>query len=134
LAGESNQKWLTDHGITPVLYGEGVEDRIRRVSQGKVDAFIDTFGGGYVEMAIKLGVAPDRINTVIDWAAAEKYRVKTDGSQAAANAEVLGELARLIAAGRLEVPIAKVYSLSEVQEAYRDLEQRHTRGKIVLKP
>jgi NADPH:quinone reductase-like Zn-dependent oxidoreductase len=40
----------------------------------------------------------------------------------------------LIAAGRLEVPIAKVYPLSKVREAYQDLEQRHTRGKIVLEP
>ena len=39
-----------------------------------------------------------------------------------------------IAAGRLEIPIAKVYPLDEVREAYRELEQRHTRGKIVLEP
>jgi NADPH:quinone reductase-like Zn-dependent oxidoreductase len=111
-----------------------VEARIRTASSGKVDAFIDTFGSGYVELAIKLGVAPNRIDTVIDFAAAEKYGVKTDGSQAAANAEVLGQLAALIAAGRLEIPIAKVYPLSAVRAAYQDLEQRHTRGKIVLEP
>ena len=134
LAGEGNQQWLSDHGVIAVLYGDGAEGRIRTASGGKVDAFIDTFGGGYVELAIKLGVAPNRIDTVIDFAAAEKYGVKTDGSQAAANAEVLGQLAGLIAAGRLEIPIAKVYPLSEVRHAYRDLEQRHTRGKIVLEP
>lgn len=134
LAGEANQKWLSDHGVIPVLYGDGVEERIRKASDGKIDALIDTFGGGYVEMAIKLGVPPNRINTVIDFAAAEKYGVKTDGSFAAANAAVLGELLQLIAEGRLEIPVAKVYPLSEVREAYRDLEQRHTRGKIVLEP
>jgi NADPH:quinone reductase-like Zn-dependent oxidoreductase len=134
LAGEGNQQWLRDHGVIPILYGDGVEDRIRTASSGKVDAFIDTFGGGYVELAIKLGVPPDRINTIIDFAAAEKYHVKAEGSQAAANAEVLGQLAGLIAAGRLEIPIAKVFPLSQVREAYQDLEQRHTRGKIVLKP
>lgn len=134
LAGEANQQWLRDHGVIPVLYGDGVEDRIRSASGGKVDAFIDTFGGGYVELAIKLGVPPDRINTIIDFAAAEKYHVKAEGSQAAANAEVLGQLAGLIAAGRLEIPIAKVFPLSKVREAYQELEQRHTRGKIVLEP
>lgn len=134
LAGEGNQQWLRDHGVIPVLYGDGVEDRIRTASSGKVDAFIDTFGGGYVELAIKLGVPPDRINTIIDFAAAEKYHVKAEGSQAAANAEVLGQLAGLIAARRLEIPIAKVFPLSKVREAYQELEQRHTRGKIVLEP
>jgi NADPH:quinone reductase-like Zn-dependent oxidoreductase len=134
LAGDANRKWLADHGVIPVTYGDGVEDRIRAASGGKVDAFVDTFGGGYVELALKLGVPKDRIDTIIDFAAAEKYGVKTDGNFAAANADVLAQLAGLIAAGRLEIPIAKVYPLAQVRDAYRDLEQRHTRGKIVLEP
>jgi NADPH:quinone reductase-like Zn-dependent oxidoreductase len=134
LAGEGNHKWLTDHDIIPVTYGDGVEDRIRAASGGKVDAFIDTFGGGYVELAVKLGVARHRIDTIIDFAAAAKYGVKTEGSFEAATADVLAELAGLLAAGRLEIPIAKVYPLADVREAYRELEQRHTRGKIVLEP
>ncbi len=117
-----------------MAYGEGVEDRIRSASGGEVDAFIDTFGGGYVELAIKLGVAPQRIDTIIDFAAAGKFGVKTDGSHEAATAEVLGQLAELLAAGRLEIPIAKAYPLAQVREAYLELEQRHTRGKIVLIP
>jgi NADPH:quinone reductase-like Zn-dependent oxidoreductase len=134
LAGAANQTWLTDHGVIPITYGDGVEERIRAAGGGKVDAFIDTFGGGYVELALKLGVAKSRINTIIDFAAAAKYGVKTEGSHEAANAEVLAQLAGLLAAGRLEIPIAKVYPMDEVREAYRELEQRHTRGKIVLEP
>jgi NADPH:quinone reductase-like Zn-dependent oxidoreductase len=134
LASEANHTWLTDHGIIPVTYGDGVEDRIRAASGGKIDAFIDTFGGGYVELALKLGVPTNRIDTIIDFAAAAKYGVKAEGNQVAATAEVLGQLAGLLAAGRLEIPIAKVYPLAEVRDAYRELEQRHTRGKIVLEP
>jgi NADPH:quinone reductase-like Zn-dependent oxidoreductase len=134
LSSEANHKWLADHGIIPVTYGDGVEDRIRAASGGKVDAFIDTFGGGYVELALKLGVAPNRIDTIIDFAAAAKYGVKAEGNHEAATADVLAQLAGLLAAGRLEIPIAKAYPLAEVRDAYRDLEQRHTRGKIVLEP
>jgi NADPH:quinone reductase-like Zn-dependent oxidoreductase len=134
LSGDANRKWLTDHGVIPVTYGDGVEDRIRAASGGKLDAFIDTFGGGYVELALKLGVAPNRIDTIIDFAAAAKHGVKTEGNHEAANAEVLGQLAGLVAAGRLEIPIAKVFPLAQVRDAYRELEQRHTRGKIVLEP
>jgi NADPH:quinone reductase-like Zn-dependent oxidoreductase len=132
LAGNANHKWLADHGVIPIAYGDGVADRIQ--SGGKVDAFVDTFGGGYVELALKLGVAANRIDTIIDFAAAAKYSVKAEGNHEAANATVLAELAGLIAGGRLEIPIAKVYPLADVQEAYRDLEQRHTHGKIVLEP
>jgi NADPH:quinone reductase-like Zn-dependent oxidoreductase len=134
LAGEGHHSWLAEHGVIPVVYGDGVEERIRKETDRRVDAFIDTFGNGYVEMAIGMGVSPDRIDTIIDWTVAQRYGAKTDGTAAAATAEVLAELAGLIAAGRLEVPIAKAYPLTEVREAFRDLEQRHTLGKIVLVP
>jgi NADPH:quinone reductase-like Zn-dependent oxidoreductase len=134
LAGEPNHAWLTDHGVVPVTYGEGVADRIRAAAPGGVDAFIDTFGNGYVDLALDLGVAPDRINTIIDRAAAARTGVKSDGSIEASSAEVLGELAKLVAAGDLEVPIAATYPLVEVRSAYRDLMRRHARGKIVLIP
>ena len=74
LASEAHHGWLTSHGVIPLVYGEGVADRIKEASKGRVDAFVDTFGGGYVELAIGLGVAPDRIDTIIDWAAARGVR------------------------------------------------------------
>jgi NADPH:quinone reductase-like Zn-dependent oxidoreductase len=51
-----------------------------------------------------------------------------------ASAGVLAELAQLIADGKLEIPIARIYPLEQVRDAYRELEQRHTLGKIVLRP
>ena len=134
LASDEHHSWLTGHDVIPIAYGDGVVERIRESAGGLVDAFIDTFGGGYVEMAIGLGVAPERINTIIDRAAAQKYGTKNDGNAAAASADVMAELVGSIAEGRLEIPIAKTYPLTEVREAYRDLEQRHTLGKIVLEP
>jgi NADPH:quinone reductase-like Zn-dependent oxidoreductase len=134
LASERHHGWLSGHGVIAVTYGDGVVERIKGVSAGRVDSYIDTFGGGYVEMAIDLGVAPDRIDTIIDREAAQKYGTKTDANAAGANAEVLAELTGTIAEGRLELPIAKTYPLAEVREAYRELEQRHTLGKIVLEP
>ena len=134
LASEGHHGWLAAHGVIPLVYGDGVADRIRSAAGGQVDAFIDTFGGGYVELAIGLGVAPDRIDTIIDRAAAAKYGTRTDGSAAAANAEVLAELAGMVAEGRLEIPIARTYPLTQVRQAFQDLEQRHTLGKIVLEP
>jgi NADPH:quinone reductase-like Zn-dependent oxidoreductase len=134
LASENHHAWLRDHGAVPVAYGEGVAARIRAVSR-TVDAFIDTFGRGYVDLAIELGVALDRIDTIIDFAAAAKHPgVQTAGNHEAANAGVLAELAGLMAAGQLEIPIAEVYPLERVQDAYRALEQRHVHGKIVLVP
>jgi NADPH:quinone reductase-like Zn-dependent oxidoreductase len=134
LAGEANHAWLRERDVIPVAYGDGVLGRIKEAAPDGVHAFIDTFGSGYVELALRLGVYAGRIDTIIDWAAAEKYNVKAEGSAAASSADVLRELATLVAKGLLEVPVARVYPLDEVREAYRDLEKRHTRGKIVLRP
>ena len=134
LASLPHHSWLRAHGIVPVEYGDGVERRIRDAAGGLVDAFIDTFGGGYVDLAVSLGIAPERIDTIADFAAAQRYGAKTDGNMAGARAEVLAELAGLIESGNLEVPIARTYPLAGVQDAYRELEQRHTLGKIVLIP
>jgi NADPH:quinone reductase-like Zn-dependent oxidoreductase len=79
-------------------------------------------------------VKPDRIDTIADFQAGEKYGIKTAGNAAGARPEVLAELARLIEEGRLEVPIAATYPLDRVRDAYTELEQGHTRGKIVLVP
>jgi NADPH:quinone reductase-like Zn-dependent oxidoreductase len=134
LASEANHEWLTSKGVIPVTYGDGVADRIRAASGGRVDAFLDTHGGGYVELALELGVQPQRIDTIADFGAVAKYGVKADGNAAAGNAATLAELARLVDQGRLEVPIANVYPLDQVQDAYRELAQGHLRGKIVLRP
>jgi NADPH:quinone reductase-like Zn-dependent oxidoreductase len=134
LASEPHHQWLADHGAIPVSYGEGVAERIRQVAAGPIDAFIDGYGHGYVELALELGVRPERINTIVDFPAVEKHGVKFEGNAAAASAGVLAEVARLIDEGQLEIPIANTYPLSDVQAAYRELESGHLLGKIVLKP
>jgi NADPH:quinone reductase-like Zn-dependent oxidoreductase len=136
IAGPSNHEWLAEHGAIPVNYGDGLVDRLRAAApHGRVDAFLDFFGGGYVQLAVtELGIAPERVDTIIDFEAAPRFGVQLAGNADASDAGVLAELAGLIAAGELEVPISEVIALDEVQRAYRTLEQRHTRGKIVLRP
>jgi NADPH:quinone reductase-like Zn-dependent oxidoreductase len=133
IASKSHHQWLRDHGVVPVAYGDNNEEAIKAALNGrKADAFIDTSGKGYVELAIKMGIPADRIDTVIDFEAAQKYKVKAEGSAAAGTVEVLKELAAMVNNGDLEIPVAKTYPLNQVKEAYQELEKRHTHGKIVL--
>jgi NADPH:quinone reductase-like Zn-dependent oxidoreductase len=136
LASEANHEWLRSHGVIPVAYsGGGLAGRIREAAGGPIDAFIDTFGGGYVQLAVEeLGIAAERVDTIIDWDAAQRYGAKMEGSAAGSSPEVLAELAGMTDRGELEVPIAGTFPLDRVRDAYRQLEQRHTRGKIVLIP
>ena len=134
LASASNHEWLRGRGVIPVAYGDGQEERIRQATNGRVDAFIDTFGGGYVELAISLGVPPDRINTIADFAAVERFGVHAEGTHQTATSAKLAEVAGLVADGSIEVSIARTYPLAQVREAYADLARRKTHGKIVLIP
>ena len=134
LAGEHNHAWLRDHDIVPVTYGDGQAERIRDAANGAIDAFIDTFGGGYVDLAIELGVAPQRINTIIDYDAVERLGVNAQGTHAIATAPLLAELAQLVADGSIEIPVARTFPLDQVRDAYNELAARHSHGKIVLLP
>ncbi|MGY2894770.1 NADP-dependent oxidoreductase [Deinococcus sp. UYEF24] len=132
VASPARADWLAAHGVTLVPYGDGLRERLLAAADGPINAFIDTHGQGYVQLAVELGVLPQRINTIIDFGAVERYGVKAEGNTAGARADVLAELAGLIADGRLELPIARSYPLDQVQAAYHDLEGGHTLGKIVL--
>ncbi|MEU9808153.1 NADP-dependent oxidoreductase [Mycobacterium sp. NPDC050853] len=136
IAGAGNDEWLIGHGVIPVNYGDGLADRLRAAAPGgRLDAFLDFFGGGYVEFALtELDIALERIDTIIDFAAIERFGVQSIGNEEGATASVIAELAALIVEGKLEVPVAEVFPLSQVRQAFGLLELQHTRGKIVLVP
>lgn len=134
LASEGHHDWLRAKGVTPVTYGEGVMQRILAATPQGIDAFIDLYGPEYVELAVELDVPPAKIETIIAYEKAQEVGAKTEGSGDATSPEILGEMAELVAAGKIEVPIAATYPLDEVREAFEQLEDRHTLGKIVLIP
>ncbi|WP_346433935.1 NADP-dependent oxidoreductase [Nonomuraea composti] len=130
--GPHNVGFARSLGITPVLHGPGLAERVRAAAPGGVDAFIDTFGDGNVEEAIRLGVPPRRINTIADGAAVRRHGVHSMAQEDAFTPELVERLAALVAVRRLTVPIHAVYPLERVRDAYVELARRHTRGKIVL--
>ena len=134
LASADHHDWLREKGVTPVTYGEGVLQRILEATPDGIDAFIDLYGPEYVELAIQLDVPPAKIETIIAYEKAQEVGAKSEGSTDATSPEILKEMAELVAAGKIELPIAATYPLDEVREAYEQLEDRHTLGKIVLVP
>ena len=132
VASAESADFLRSVGVEPVRYGDGLEERIRNVAPGGVHAWIDLFGGGYVDLAIKLGIAKERIDTIIVFAAVAKYGSKSDGSAAVASRESLAYLANVVAWGDVLFPIAAIYPFASLHDAYRELGERKSHGKIVL--
>ena len=134
IASPDNAEWLIDHGAVQVSYGEGLAERLLAAAPNGIDAFIDLFGPEYVQLAADIGIPPDRIETIISYEKAAEIGAKAQGSGDASTTEVLTEMADLVASGAIEIPIAATYPLDKVVDAFEQLEQRHTRGKIVLIP
>jgi NADPH:quinone reductase len=134
IASEHNHDWLRAHGVIPVAYGQGLAGRLSALAPHGIDAFIDLFGPQYVELAVELGVPRGRIETIISRDKALEVGAKVEGSGDASTTQVLSEMAKHVASGQIQIPIAATYPLERAQDAFAELEKRHTRGKIVLIP
>jgi NADPH:quinone reductase-like Zn-dependent oxidoreductase len=130
-ASERNFDFLRGLGITPIRYGPDLAARIRGLAPEGVQAYLDNFGDGNVAVAVELGIARTRINTIAD-PEAPRFGVRTAAQEQADSPTRWRELAALVAQGDLVVPIHGTYPLDRVRDAYDELARRHTRGKIVL--
>ena len=125
---EARFDFLRQFGVIPLAYGPGLADRVRAITTEPVRGFLD-FLGGEADEATALGVPASRVYTTTDWEAVEdREAVKLYPGDLVA----LGRVAQLVAERQVLLPIADVYSLAEVADAYRVLDQRDSAGKIVL--
>ncbi len=134
IASKANADWLTAHGAVPVEYGDGLADRLRAEAPGGIDAFIDLHGPEYLQLAVDLGVAPSRIETIISYEKAAELGAKSEGSTDASTPEVMQEMADLVTSGVIEIDIAGTFPLEDVAAAFSELAGGHTQGKLVLIP
>ncbi|CPT69833.1 Putative oxidoreductase [Mycobacteroides abscessus] len=119
--------FLRGLGAEPVAYGDGLADRVRMLAPGGITAAIDLHGTETVYAARELGVPESRICTI---ATQVEGISAANGANAAEGA--LEELARLIAAGQLRVPIAASFPLAQIRRAVELQAGRHVHGKVVI--
>jgi NADPH:quinone reductase-like Zn-dependent oxidoreductase len=123
----TSSDFLRGLGAEPVAYGDGLADRVRALAPGGVTAAIDLHGMETVQAARELGVPDARICTI----AAQVDGVSpANGANAAPGA--LEEIARLVAAGQLRVPIAASFPVEQIRPAAELQAGRHVKGKVVI--
>ncbi len=114
-------------GAEPVTYGDGLVDRLRALAPAGVTAAIDLFGTDTMQAARELGVPDERITTI---AAQVDGITPANGANAAPGA--IEEIARLVAAGQLRVPIAARFPVEQIRAAVELQAGRHVHGKVVI--
>jgi len=133
-AAEQDIERITALGATAVRYGDGWAGRVRAAAPDGVDAVFDTSGAGLLAESVALAGDAARVITIADHAAAEHGVRFTGADPADRAAEALPELASMIAAGKLTIPIWRTYPLAQAARAHADLEARRNHGKIILLP
>jgi NADPH:quinone reductase-like Zn-dependent oxidoreductase len=100
-------------------------DRVH--DEAGVTAAIDRYGTETAQAARELGVPDERITTI---AAQVDGITPANGANAAPGA--IAEIARLVAAGQLRVPIAASFPVEQIRAAVELQAGRHVHGKLVI--
>lgn len=135
-ASETNHADLRELGAEPVLYGDGLAERIRSLAPQGVDAAIDTVGTEEaIETSVALVADHDRVVTAVAFQRGHELGIKVLGDPGTEGREVASqEILRMAGEGKLQVFVAAIYPFSQATEAHRALASGHTHGKIILVP
>ncbi|MET1071375.1 MAG: NADP-dependent oxidoreductase [Umezawaea sp.] len=143
-ASEGNHEFLRSLGAVATTYGDGLVDRVRALAPSGVDGVFDCAGGALPDLVTIAGDAGRVVTIAPDFAAAGLGVHMSHGAPADGTADAMGAAAdpiavhglavavELAAEGRLRVPVAAAFPLTEVAAAHELCETRHARGKIVL--
>ncbi|WP_405988427.1 NADP-dependent oxidoreductase [Streptomyces sp. NBC_00986] len=133
-ASQDNHERLRSLGVIPVVYGEGLADRVRAIAPEGVDAVLDASGRGEIPVSIDLAGGPGRVLTLLAFDAGDLgVQVHTDGASGN-TVQALHDILALIEEGRLQVPIWRTYPLAEAAVALDLSRTGHVGGKIALLP
>ena len=132
-ASEANHDYLRELGATPVLYGQGLAERVRAAAGGPVDAVFDVAGKTPVEDLISLVSEPSPVLSVANLAAGRAGARVTGGGADSQPMRALAQVADLLAQNKLVIKV-QTFPFDRAAEAYRISQAGHLRGKLVLVP
>ncbi len=132
-ASEANQDYLREIGAIPVVYGEGMVDRVRALDVEKIDAVLDAVGKTPIEDLISLAPEPSQVVSIANFAAAAAGARVTGGSAESQPMKALAEAAELLEQSKLVIKF-QTFPFDRAAEAYQIIQAGHGRGKLVLIP
>jgi NADPH:quinone reductase-like Zn-dependent oxidoreductase len=132
-SSQANHDYLREIGATPVLYGQGLAERVRAAAGGPVDAVFDVAGKTPVQDLISLAPEPSQVVSIANYAAGQAGARVTGGSADSHPMQALAQVAELLAQNKLVIKI-QTFPFDRAAEAYRISQSGHVRGKLVLVP
>lgn len=138
-ASEKNFSVLERFGAEPLVYGDGLGERVRELAPAGVDAALDTVGTDEaVDVSLALVSDRQRIVTIAAMQRAQKEGIVVIGGSMPASAafrnSVRPRLIELAAHDELVVPVARTFPLADAIAALELLKTGHPGGKLALIP
>jgi NADPH:quinone reductase-like Zn-dependent oxidoreductase len=130
-ASHANHDYLREIKATPVLYGEGVVDRVRAAAGGRIDAVFDVAGKTPVEDLVSLVPEPSQVVSIANFTAGQAGARVTGGGPDSRPMQALAQVAGLLADNDLVIKV-QTFPFARAAEAYRISQGGHLRGKLVL--
>jgi len=133
-ASEARQDYLREIGVIPVVYGEGMVDRVRALDAGKIDAVLDAVGKSPIEDLISLAPEPPQVVSIANYAGAGAAGARFSGSSGDSQPmKALADAAELLEQSKLVIKI-QTFPFDRAAEAYQISLDGHPRAKLVLIP
>ena len=131
-AGEGNQDYLREIAAIPVVYGDGMVQRVREIAPDGVDAVFDVVGKTPLEDLGSLVAEPSQVVTIARYDLGDSGVRGTSGRSPDAK-QALAEAAALLEQNKLVIKI-QTFPLARAAEAHEISQRGHVRGKLVLVP
>lgn len=140
-ASERNQDAVRALGAEPVVYGPGLEHRLRALLPEGADAALDTVGTDEaIDTSVALTGDPARVATVAGFARGADAGIRLLGGGPGADpgsalrAAARAPLVDLFSRGALRVRVADGYPLDQARVALERVMSGHPGGKVLLVP
>ncbi|MBX7445919.1 MULTISPECIES: NADP-dependent oxidoreductase [unclassified Arthrobacter] len=132
-ASANNGDLVRKLGALPVLYGEGVFDRVRAAAPQGVDAVFDASGAGVLGGSVELlSGRSHRVITIADTSAGQHGVRYSSGGPQRNTREALRRIVRIVQDTAIVLAAPRHFSLEEVQRAHEAVERGGTPGKVLL--
>jgi NADPH:quinone reductase-like Zn-dependent oxidoreductase len=129
-----NQTFIARLGAIPVVYGQGLAERVHALDVEQVDLALDVAGAGSLPELIAVTGSPESVLTISDFSGPElgvrlslgELGGEPDGRHGLSLAAALSE------EGRFRVPVQEAFPMTRAAEAHTAAAHGPRRGKIAL--
>lgn len=127
---EAKRPLVESLDATLIIYGDGVEQRVRELLPDGVDAVLDLVGGAALRSVAGLAKDPAKLISAVDPAVAEfgGAMLRREPGR-----HTLDQVAAMVADGKLDPHVNDVLAFDDAPQAIASVASGHAQGKVVIR-